>query len=156
MQWFIVLFRDIEPAECTNCFEKSVCNYVHLFKWLYCTRLLTSLVFCTGFLALVRSVIQHTSLTSLTFSIPYSYTSTLIWWLVTIQSWVKIPRRFIKVLIQLIILHTAASFYDKFAGSVGHSHKSEMKELAEITSVRHLSSSTLATKFRYRKHSYLQ
>lgn len=126
------------------------------FKQLYCTRLLTSLIFFyTGFLASVRSVTQHTSLTSLTFSIPYSYTSILIWWLVTIQSWVRIPRQFIKVLVQLIILHTAASFYDKYAGSVGHSHKSEMKELAEITSVRHLSSSTLATKFRCRKHSYL-
>ena len=42
----------------------------------------------------------------------------------------------------------AVSFYDKFVESVGRSHKSEVKELAEITSVRHLSSSSLANKFR--------
>ena len=56
-----------------------------------------------------------------------------------------------KVKNNLCFFFSALSFYDKFVSVVGRSHKSEMKELAEVTSIRHLSSSPLAAKFRWGK-----
>ena len=47
----VLTYRDIEPSECTNCFEKSVSYYMHpFFYYLYCARLLV-LIFLYRFLS---------------------------------------------------------------------------------------------------------
>ena len=55
-------------------------------------------------------------------------------------------------MIVVIFARAACDFYDKFAGSFGRPHKSELKELADVTAIPHLNFSPLAIKYRWEKH----